>query len=361
MFGALKKKFTSFFGKVEKKEEEKVKEESPLKEKDIKAEKARQVADEKENAKKEKEKESKIRVSLGKKVMGFVTGKVKISENDIDEFLTDLQMDLISGDVAVDTSDRIIEDIRTRVSGKEVKPGDVRSFIKESVRAALLDILTPKENIFRDNSLVGYIREIMKDHKPVVIVFFGVNGTGKTTTIAKFASYLKNENLTVIAAAADTFRAGAIEQLVRHGENIGIRVIKHQKGSDAAAVIFDAIKHAQAKGIDVVLADTAGRMQTNVNLMGEMQKICRVNKPDIKIFVGDSLTGNDAIEQAQTFNDSVGIDGAILTKADADAQGGSALSIAYQIGKPIVMIGVGQSYEDIKPFDREWFVGQILD
>jgi fused signal recognition particle receptor len=169
-----------------------------------------------------------------------------------------------------------------------------------------------------------------------------------------------NNGVSVVLAAGDTFRAGAIEQLELHGSRLGVKVIKHQKGADAAATIFDAVDHAKARNIDVVLADSAGRMQTNANLMSEMNKIIRVNKPDLKIFVGDSLTGNDAVEQARTFNDSIGIDGVILTKMDADAKGGCAISIAYEIKKPIMFVGVGQEYEDLMEFDNRWFVGEIV-
>jgi len=185
----------------------------------------------------------------------------------------------------------------------------------------------------------------------LVIVFFGVNGTGKTTTIAKLAYYLMQNGLKVVLASGDTFRAGAIEQLEKHADALGIKVISHQKGADSAAVVYDAVEHARAKNIDVVLADSAGRMQTNVNLMDEMRKIVRVIQPDLKLFVGDALTGNDAVEQARRFNEAVGVDGIILSKLDADAKGGSAISIAYEIKKPILFVGVGQEYTDLKEFD----------
>ena len=196
--------------------------------------------------------------------------------------------------------------------------------------------------------------------KPVVIMFVGVNGSGKTLSIAKIATMLKNQGKSCVMAAGDTFRAGAIEQLGIHADKVGVKIIKHGPGSDPAAVAYDAIEHAKAKHKDVVLLDTAGRMQTNVNLMDEMAKIKRVAKPDLILFVGDALAGNDAVEQAKRFNEIVGIDGVILTKVDTDAKGGSALSVAYTIGKPLLFIGVGQGYDDQIPFDPQWMIDNIF-
>jgi fused signal recognition particle receptor len=190
--------------------------------------------------------------------------------------------------------------------------------------------------------------------------FLGVNGTGKTTTIAKIAHYLKKNNISSVAAAADTFRAGALEQISIHMQNIGIRVIKHAYKSDPASVAFDAIQHAKAKNVDVVLIDTAGRQVSNKNLMSEMQKIVKVAEPDLILFIGDSLAGNDALTQAKEFNKSVGIDANILTKFDADAKGGAALSISYETKKPILFVGIGQGYDDLEPFNIQLFISNIL-
>jgi fused signal recognition particle receptor len=202
---------------------------------------------------------------------------------------------------------------------------------------------------------------IKRAEKPAVIMFVGVNGTGKTTAIARIAYRLKNNGYSCILAAGDTFRAGAIEQLEKHAQRLDLKLIKHKAGADPAAVAFDAVEHAKARRKDVVLLDTAGRMQTNINLMDEMKKIKRVADPSMVIYVGDSLAGNDAIIQAQKFDEAVGIDGVILTKIDADAKGGAALSIAYTIGKPILFVGTGQEYPDLIPFDPEWMTARLFE
>ena len=192
-----------------------------------------------------------------------------------------------------------------------------------------------------------------KKDLPYVIAFFGINGSGKTTSIAKIANMLKEKNISCVLAAGDTFRAASIEQLQIHADKIGVKLIKHTYGSDPAAVAFDAIKHAQSKNMEVVLIDTAGRMHSNTNLVDEMKKIVRVAKPDLKIFVGESITGNDCVEQAKTFNEAVGIDGIILAKADIDEKGGAAISVSYVTKKPILFFGTGQEYKDIEAFDKE--------
>src|SRR3989475_7498051 len=202
---------------------------------------------------------------------------------------------------------------------------------------------------------------IEKSPRPFVVMFVGVNGTGKTTTIAKLAYHIMKKGYTCVVAAADTFRAGAIEQLEKHAEAVGFKLIKHNAGADPAAVAFDAVEHARARRRDVVLIDTAGRMQTNTNLMDQMKKIKRVANPHMVVFVGDALAGNDAVEQARTFYEAVGFDAAILSKIDADAKGGAALSIAYSVGKPILFVGTGQGYDDLQVFDPRWMVEKIFE
>jgi fused signal recognition particle receptor len=208
--------------------------------------------------------------------------------------------------------------------------------------------------------LVKAVADAKKLGRPYVIMFVGINGTGKTTCIAKITRILQKNSLSVLLASGDTYRAGAIEQLEEHSRRLNVKVIKHQYGSDAAAVGYDAVQHAKARGIDAVLIDTAGRMQTNRNLMDELTKIKRVVQPDLTLMILDSLIGNDATEQALSFNKAVGFDAVILTKVDADAKGGSSLSVSYLTGKPVIYVGVGQGYDDLQSFDAGWFAEKLL-
>jgi fused signal recognition particle receptor len=288
-------------------------------------------------------------------IFSFVRNKT-ISEKDIDDILFELEMALLEGDVAMDVAEQIINSVKEDLVGRKIRRrNDVADFTKEALKNAISNILD-----IEGKDIVLLIEEAKKTGEPLKIMFVGINGTGKTTTIAKVSTYFIQKGYTPVIAAADTFRAGAIEQLTHHADKLGVKIIKHKKGADPAAVAFDAVAHARAKGKELVLVDTAGRMQTNVNLMDEMKKIKRVIQPDLIIYVGDALTGNDSVEQAQKFNDAVGIDGIILTKADADAKGGAALSIGYVIQKPILFLGTGQSYSDIIEFKPEWMVKQII-
>ena len=283
--------------------------------------------------------------------------KRTLTEKKLDYAIEDLRLLLISNDVALDTSDEICNQILESFKGEQLSRfTSIKKVLIETLTKVITEILTPDNEI----DLLTEIRK-KKKSEPYVIVFLGVNGTGKTTTMAKIAHFLKINGFSIVAAAADTFRAAAIEQLSYHMEKVGIRVIKHDYKSDPASVAYDAIEHAKAKNINVVLIDTAGRQVSDFNLMRELQKICRVAQPDLIIFVGDSLAGNDALNQAREFKKNVGIDANILTKLDADANGGAALSISYETNKPILFIGVGQSIEDLKPFDREFFISKILD
>ena len=275
-----------------------------------------------------------------------------ISEEKLDELLWDLEIGLLESDVAYSVIESIKQDIKEEIkhiSFERLKLGEI---IEDILRNAI-------SNVLKSNEL-NFLEYIEKCGKPVVIMFVGVNGSGKTLSIAKIATLLKNENKSSVMAAGDTFRAGAIDQLGIHADKVGVKLIKHGPGADPAAVAYDAIEHAKAKHKDVVLLDTAGRMQTNVNLMDEMAKIKRVAKPDLILFVGDALAGNDAVDQAKRFNEIVGIDGVILTKVDTDAKGGSALSVAYTIGKPLLFVGVGQEYNDQIPFDAKWMIDNIF-
>ncbi|MHA1915633.1 MAG: signal recognition particle-docking protein FtsY [Promethearchaeota archaeon] len=284
--------------------------------------------------------------------------KKTLTEKKIDDAIGDLKLLLISNDVALDTADEICKSIVEAYSDQQInRLVSTKKMLFDIVREIITDILTPEEEI----DLVEEIKKKNSQNLPYVIVFLGINGTGKTTTIAKFANFLNKHEITSVAAASDTFRAGAIEQLTKHMDNVGVRVIKHRYNSDPASVAYDTIEHAIARKINTVLIDTAGRQVTDNNLMAEMQKIVRISQPDLRVFVGDSLAGNDVLYQAKEFNKKVGIDANILTKLDADAKGGAALSISYETKKPILFVGVGQGYDDLEPFDKDVFITNILD
>jgi fused signal recognition particle receptor len=277
----------------------------------------------------------------------------KIDGGKLEPILYDLEIGLLENDVAFPVVKEIVDTLAADLKDKRIVRGtDFEAAIESSLRAAVEKVLAAKP--------MDFWEFVEKSPKPVVVMFVGVNGTGKTTVIAKLANMLQKRGKLVVVAAADTFRAGAIEQLEVHASRLGFKLIKHAAGADPAAVAFDAVEHAKARGRDVVLIDTAGRMQTHTNLMDQMKKIKRVAKPHLVIFVGDALAGNDAIEQAKEFNEAVGVDAAILCKIDADAKGGAALSIAHTIGKPILFVGTGQGYEDLTPFNARWMVDRLF-
>ena len=281
----------------------------------------------------------------------------ELSDEDLEPILWDLQLQLISNDVAVDVAARVCEELKERLKGVTFpRFGDKTPPVREALREAIEATMETDGGV----DLLDLVEKKRAEGGPFVVLFVGINGTGKTTTIAKVARLLMHEGYRVVLASGDTYRAGAIEQLEEHARRLGIRVVKHKYGADPAAVSFDAVQHARAQGIDAVLIDTAGRMQTNRNLMDELQKIKRVVRPDLTVIVLDALIGNDAIEQAETFDKRVGFDAAILTKVDADANGGSSLSVSYVTGKPIIYVGIGQGYGDLQPFDARWFAGKIL-
>ena len=296
----------------------------------------------------------KNRFSILQKAKSLVfEQEIIIDEKDLTDPLWALEMALLESDVALPVAEQIVSSVKSELVGHKKKIGaDTGQLAEDALRSALMKMLSANRLDFDE-----YIKS---KEKPVKILFVGVNGTGKTTSIAKVARYLMDQGYSVVLAAGDTFRAGAIEQLEVHGSRLGLKVIKHKTGGDPAAVIFDAVEYAKAHNKDVVLSDTAGRLHTNINLMDQMRKIVRVTNPDLLIFVDEAIAGNDAVERARLFNESVPIGGSILTKTDADAKGGSAISIAYITGKPVLFLGVGQDYPDLVKFEPQWLVDRLL-
>ena len=274
-----------------------------------------------------------------------------ISADKFDFLFWDLELVLLENNVSVEVIEKIKADLQEELVDKPL-PRDVPKKIEETLKNTLTEILT-----FDPINLQARIKK--NESKPYVIAFFGINGSGKTTTIAKLSHKLQQNGLKTVLAASDTFRAAAIQQLEEHSKKLGTKIIKHDYGSDAAAVAFDAIKYAQKQKLDVVLIDTAGRLHSNVNLMDELKKIVKVTNPNLKVFIGESITGNDCIEQAKQFNETVKIDAAILTKADVDEKGGAPLSIAYTIKKPILYLGMGQEYDNLEEFKVDKIMGRL--
>ncbi|MFA6869521.1 MAG: signal recognition particle-docking protein FtsY [Methanomethylophilus sp.] len=278
----------------------------------------------------------------------------KIKDDPLDDLLDQLEVTLLESDVAYPVVQEIILGVRNNLAGRKYS----REYtLDEIVEIAVKDAV---EDVLAVNSF-DFDAWVIQQKRPTIIMFVGINGTGKTTAIAKIANRLKKQGLSVVLAACDTFRAGAIEQLTVHADRLNVKIVKHDQNADPASVAYDAIEHATSKMRDVVLIDTAGRMQTNNNLIAEMKKIAKIAHPDLKIFVGDALAGNDAIEQAKVFDEAIGVDAIILTKIDTDAKGGAALSIAKTIGKPIAFVCDGQEYDDIAKFDAEWMMERLFD
>ena len=278
--------------------------------------------------------------------------EILLQEKDIEEPLMELEMVLLENDVALPVTDEIIARMKKDLVGRHRKIGaSVDDLVVATLRAALCGVLGDGLDL-RD-----YIRE---HERPVKILFTGVNGTGKTTTVAKVGHYLQKNGFTVVIGAGDTFRAGAIEQIRTHADRLDIKVIQHQAGADPSAVLFDAVQYAKAHEIDVVLADTAGRFHNRANLMNQLEKIRRVMKPDLVVYVDEAVAGNDAVIRAGEFNRAVGTDAVVLTKADMDSKGGAAISVAHTVGKPILFLGTGQGYDDIMPFTPRTVVDELL-
>jgi len=393
MFGFLKEKLKSWIGKSSKKIEEEAKiVETPLKKvkKEIEASKNLGALGKEERRKRTKEEirperevteklmsdlrqekveiktpEEKFDAEIEKREeekqekKGFFAKlkgifSYKITEEDFESIFADLEMLLLENNVALEVVEKIKEEMKKELINKEMKKAELEKEIRTSLKKALETILIePKDPI-------DSIKDFRKTNKrPFVVLFFGINGAGKTTSIAKFCNLLQKNKLSCVLAAADTFRAASIEQLQIHADKLKTTMIKQSYGSDPSAVGFDAIKYAEHHQIDVVLIDTAGRMHTKENLLKEMEKICRVTKPNMKIFTAEAIAGNDATEQARSFNDFAGIDGSILSKTDVDEKGGTIISISYITKKPIFYLGTGQKYDDLELFNKGKFVEKL--
>jgi len=289
-----------------------------------------------------------------------LVNKVTITELKTDQLrpiLSEFKLNLIENDVAVPVAEHVCEEMEKRLEGMQIKRlEDRKKLVLQNLHDVLLEILNTGNGI----DLWGLIDKKRNANEPFVIAFVGINGTGKTTTIVKVARLLMKKGYSVVLSCSDTYRAGSIEQLETHAKRLGVKMIRHTYGADPSAVAYDTIKHAKAHGIDVVLIDTAGRIQTDRNLMNELTKVKRVITPDLTVLTVDALTGNDAVMQAEEFNNTVGIDATILTKVDADVKGGAALSVTYVTKKPIIFIGTGQTYEDLEQFNPEKFTQMIL-
>ena len=283
-------------------------------------------------------------------------GEKELNEKDIEDILFELEISLLESDVAGEVIDSIKADLKEKLIGSKVDKNEIEKFVKDN----LISIISSLFDSVGDIDIFEKIDEKKKNEQPFLIVFVGINGTGKTTSLAKLASLLQEKKYSVVIAAADTFRAGAIEQLREHTNRLNLKLVAQNYESDPAAVARDAVLYAKSHKTDCVLIDTAGRMQTSKNLMEQIAKITKVVNPDMTIFVGDSLAGNDTVNQAREFHEHVKFDGSILTKSDADAKGGAALSIAKVTSTPVLYLGTGQEYSDLKSFDKNTFLETVF-
>ena len=301
----------------------------------------------------ESEEQESAGAGLGTRAKAFATGGVVIQPDHLEGPLDDLELALLSSDVEMSVAGAILERVREEVVGEvRAQVQTTEMIVDEALREALVEVISVGQ--------FDFDQRIAEADKPVTIVFTGVNGVGKTTTIAKLARYFEERGLSTVLANGDTYRAGANEQLAEHAEALGKKIITHQQGGDPTAVIYDAVEYAEANGVDVVLGDTAGRLHTSNDLMAQLEKIDRVVDPDLTVFVDEAVAGQDATERARQFNDAAEFDGVVLTKADADSQGGAAISIAHVTGKPILFLGTGQGYDDLSSFDPERIVEELL-
>jgi len=298
-------------------------------------------------------KEMAPKIGIGTTLKSIFSSEITIGESEVSDLLEELELSLLESDVAYDVALEVVQQLRKELVGLKVPKGEVEKRTRGKI-ASILESVMYSERKF---SLVERVKGMQK---PAKILFVGPNGAGKTTTMAKVARLLLDNGLTVVFSASDTFRAAAIEQTEVHAARLGVKAIKSKYGADPASVAFDAINYATSHSIDVVLIDSAGRQDTNANLLLELKKIVRISKPDLKIYIGESIGGNAVIEQIKGFNEAIGIDGAILTKIDCDAKGGTAISVAKATGAPVLFLGVGQDYADLEPFDPHKIAEEIM-
>ncbi len=335
----------------EKEDEEKNEEEEIFEDIEEQEERKEKSRDIKIKTLEEDKRELHANVGVGGKLKGFIFGGIELSEKDVNDLIWELELSLIESDVEQDAASEIASQIKKRLVGKKVSAKNIDDFLKEQIKEILAEMMkTDKIDVLA----------MAKKHKPFKILILGPNGAGKTTSIAKLTHYFQKHKMSCILAAGDTFRAGAIDQIEEHAKKLKVRLIKQQYGADPAAVAFDAIKAAEAGKIDVVIMDSAGRQETNKNLMEELRKLERVAKPDLKIYVGEAYVGQGLLEQAEEFKEMIGIDGFILTKIDTDAKGGTAISLVYKMKKPILFVGTGQGYDDLEEFTPEFILERII-
>jgi len=351
MFKFLKEKLKKVISGISKK----VEQEMP-KEEAVKA----GVPEKKETIQKKEIKDKEVEdkeqeIFSGKKEKKGFFGKLKesittvrINEEKFNDIFWDLEKVLLENNVATEVVDKIKEDLSVYLVNQPIERGKVEKKIEEGLRSSIKDVLNvPKIN------LLEFVKNIRKDNRPIVLLIIGYNGSGKSLSVARLARYFKDHKLKVMLAAGDTFRAGSILQLEEYGRKVDAPVIKHQMKSDSCSVIFDTINAAKSRNYDVVIADTAGRIHSNRDLMDELKKIVKVNKPDLKILVLDALSGSDVVEQIKQFNDAVGVDALIFTKVDVYEKGGSVLSGTYFLRKPVLFFGVGQEMDSFKEYNPE--------
>ena len=389
MFDGLKKKLSEAVKIFAKKEEKEIKEEireeikeevreereerekgpEPQKEEAVQmpqppkpetpaAPKLHQQQTETKKAEEEKGDKEMLKLSLKTKLKGVFVSSVTLGDREIDDFLENLKISLLQSDVSFETTEAFLEDLRGNLKSAKLDSRNIQKNLVDAVRKSLFDILAKSRNGIDVEQFVK--EKAGTGGAPVKILFLGPNGTGKTTTIAKIAHALKKGGISSVMSASDTFRAAAIEQTEHHANKVGVPVIKSKYGADPASIAFDAIAYAKAHGIQAVLIDSAGRQETNKNLIKEMEKMVRIAHPDITIFVGESTTGNQLSEQVREFAKFMKIDGIILTKLDVDAKGGNAISIAYTTGIPLLYLGTGESYDALVRYTPGFIVDAIL-